>query len=102
MRSTRPIPRGGFSVEGEVLVVGAIFPEQRELRVTLGLAMDVPYTPEVSHLVNRLNNKELIFGRMFPLLRTVATLSGQAGRLAPSLRGERLRVTPAPPRAGGG
>ncbi|HEV7615284.1 MAG TPA: hypothetical protein VGO36_03545 [Solirubrobacterales bacterium] len=52
-------------INGSVLTVGAILPERGQLRVTAGLAMDVPYGPEVSHEVNRMNNKELLFGRMF-------------------------------------
>ncbi len=100
---------------GPVLTVAAVFPESNELRITLGLAIDVPYRPEVSHDVNRLNQRELVFGRAFlvgnaesghgavlaqeivfgeslswdfppsiqNLLRIIATLSGQAGRLAP-------------------
>ncbi len=52
-------------INGSVLTVGAIFPDTGQLRVTLGLAFEVPYTAEVSHHVNRLNNKELLFGRMF-------------------------------------
>jgi len=52
-------------INGSVLTVGAIFTDTNQLRVTLGLAFDVPYGPEVSHRVNRINNKELLFGRMF-------------------------------------
>lgn len=66
--STEPIheahPSWSF-MNGSLLTVATIFRELEQLRVTLGLALDVPYTPEVSHIVNRLNNKELIFGRMF-------------------------------------
>lgn len=50
---------------GSVLTVGAISHERQQLRVTLGLALDVPFAPEVSHYINHLNNKELVFGRMF-------------------------------------
>lgn len=52
-------------VNDSVLTVGAISHTHQQLRVTLGLAFDVPYGPEVSHYVNHLNNKELVFGRMF-------------------------------------
>lgn len=52
-------------MNGPTLTVGAIFADTAQLRVTLGLAHGVPYTPEVSHAVNRINNKELLFGRMF-------------------------------------
>ncbi len=105
-------------INGSVTTVASLSSEAEQLRLTLGLALDVPYTPEVSHAVNRLNNKELVFGRMFligneesgsgcilmqeivscvglsqeftpslqGLLLTVATLGGQASRLAPNLR----------------
>jgi hypothetical protein len=52
-------------MNGSLLTVGAIFHDTAQLRVTVGLAVEVPYTPEVSHSVNRMNNKELLFGRMF-------------------------------------
>lgn len=52
-------------MSGSLLTVGAIFHDSGQLRVTVGLAAGVPYTPEVSHSVNRINNKELLFGRMF-------------------------------------
>ena len=58
-------PSWSFTTTEQVLTVGAIFHDSEQLRVTLGLALDVPYTPEVSHVVNRLNNKHLLFGRMF-------------------------------------
>jgi hypothetical protein len=102
---------------GQVLAVAAIFPESNELRVTAGLAHDIPYTPEVGLHVNSLNYKHLVFGRAFVvhlnkpehaavlmqeiifgdglsweyppsvqnLLRIIATLSGQAARLAAEL-----------------
>lgn len=50
---------------GSVLAVGGISHANQQLRVTLGVVFDVPYGPEVSHYVNHLNNKELVFGRMF-------------------------------------
>jgi hypothetical protein len=39
--------------------------EADEMRINVGLAIDVPYVSTVAEYVNRLNNKELIFGRMF-------------------------------------
>jgi hypothetical protein len=50
---------------GSVLTVGAVWRDSDQLRLTLGLAVDVPYSPEVSHVVNQMNNKEIVFGRMF-------------------------------------
>jgi hypothetical protein len=50
---------------GAVLGVAAIFPKSNELRWTMGLAIDIPYSEEVFREVNRLNNKELVFGRAF-------------------------------------
>jgi hypothetical protein len=58
-------PSWSFTTTEQVLTVGAIFHDSGQLRVTLGLALDVPYAAEVSHVVNRLNNKYLLFGRMF-------------------------------------
>jgi hypothetical protein len=52
-------------VNGSLLTVGAIFHDTGQLRVTTGVAFGVPYAPQVSHGVNRINNKELLFGRMF-------------------------------------
>jgi hypothetical protein len=52
-------------MNGSLLTVGAIFHDTGQLRVTTGIAFGVPYTPEVSHSVNRINNKVLLFGRMF-------------------------------------
>ena len=109
-------PSWGFRT-GPIITVVAMYPERNELRVTPGLAIDVPYTPAVSHYVNRLNNKELVFGRAFLVgndesglgavlmqeiifghslswdyppsvqyaLQQIATLSGQAARLAPDV-----------------
>jgi hypothetical protein len=50
---------------GQALTLAAIFPERNELRMTVGLAHDVPYTPEVGLYVNNLNHKQLVFGRAF-------------------------------------
>jgi len=58
-------PSWSFTTTDQVLTIGAIFHDSEQLRVTLGLALDVPYTPEASHIVNRLNNKHLLFGRIF-------------------------------------
>lgn len=58
-------PSWSFTTAEQVLTVGAIFHDSGQLRVTLGLALDVPYTPDVSHVVNHFNNKYLLFGRMF-------------------------------------
>jgi hypothetical protein len=109
-------PSWSFRVS-EVLAVAAVYPKTNELRITPGLGIHVPYTPEVSHYVNRLNNKQLIFGRAFLVgneesglggvlmqeiifgdtlswdyppsvqyaLRQIATVCGQAVRLAPDL-----------------
>ena len=61
----RAHPSWSFTTTGEILTVGALFHDSEQLRVTLGLAIDVPYDPQVSHVVNHLNNKELVYGRMF-------------------------------------
>lgn len=114
----RAHPSWSFTSTGEILTVGALFHDSGQLRVTLGLAVDVPYDPQVSHIVNHLNNKELVYGRMFligneesgrgcvlmqeifaaqsiaeefapslqNLLLVIATMGGQASRLAPGLR----------------
>lgn len=52
-------------LNGSLLTVGAIFHDTGQLRVTTGIAVGVPYAPEVSHAINRINNKILLFGRMF-------------------------------------
>lgn len=39
--------------------------ENHEVRITVGLAIDVPYSPTLAEYVNYLNNKMLIFGRVF-------------------------------------
>lgn len=36
-----------------------------EMRVTLGLVLDVPYTSDVAVRLNRLNYKEMVFGRLY-------------------------------------
>jgi hypothetical protein len=58
-------PAWWFRSSPEVLGVAAIYTKTNELRVTLGLAIDIPYSSEVFRDVNRLNNKELVFGRAF-------------------------------------
>jgi len=58
-------PSWSFTTTGSILTVGALFHDSEQLRVTVGLAVDVPYDPQVSHVVNHLNNKELVYGRMF-------------------------------------
>jgi hypothetical protein len=55
------VPSASQSV-GLVKVLGN---ENDEARVTVGLAIDVPYTPELAEYVNYLNNKILIWGRAF-------------------------------------
>jgi hypothetical protein len=39
--------------------------DAHEMRITVGLAIDVPYSSTLSEYVNYLNNKNLIFGRAF-------------------------------------
>ena len=39
--------------------------DAHEMRITVGLAIDVPYSSKLSEYVNYLNNKNLIFGRAF-------------------------------------
>jgi len=105
-------------MNGSLLTVGSIFHDTGQLRVTTGISYGVPYTPEVSHGINRVNNKVLLFGRMFligneesgmgcilmqeifladslsqehpaslqNLLRVIAALGGQGGKVAPELR----------------
>jgi len=99
---------------GSVLTLAMILPKTNELRLTSGLAINLPYTAELSRYVNYLNAQQLTFGRAFltdnlhperaavlmqevvfgeglnwdfppsiqNLLRIIATLTGQAGRLA--------------------
>ena len=50
---------------GPVLTVASIHPDENELRLTLGLAINIPYTTDVSHHVNRFNHHDLVFGRAF-------------------------------------
>lgn len=54
---------------GSVLVVAYIpppvDPAHAQLRINVGLAIDVPYRHEVAEYVNQLNHSELTFGRMF-------------------------------------
>jgi hypothetical protein len=50
---------------GPVLALATIFPKTNELRLTSGLAINIPYSPELSHYVNYLNEKQLVFGRAF-------------------------------------
>ena len=39
--------------------------EADEVRITAGLAIDVPYSPGLAEYVNYINNKVLVFGRAF-------------------------------------
>jgi len=48
-----------------LMAVKVLGNEDDELRINAGLAIDVPYSAAVAEYINRLNNKELIFGRMF-------------------------------------
>ena len=50
---------------GSVLTLATIFPKTNELRLTSGLAINILYAPELSHYVNHLNEKQLVFGRAF-------------------------------------
>ncbi|MGO8883288.1 MAG: hypothetical protein ACLQI7_06230 [Streptosporangiaceae bacterium] len=50
---------------GSVLTLATIFPKANELRLTCGLATNIPNSPELSHHVNYLNDKQLVFGRAF-------------------------------------
>ncbi|HEY6314141.1 MAG TPA: hypothetical protein VIY52_25545 [Streptosporangiaceae bacterium] len=57
-------PMWAFST-GSALTLAAVFPRTNELRLTSGLAINLPYTAELSRYVNDLNAKQLTFGRAF-------------------------------------
>jgi hypothetical protein len=48
-----------------LMAVKVLGNDDDEMRINAGLAIDVPYSATVAEYVNRLNNKDLIFGRMF-------------------------------------
>jgi hypothetical protein len=50
---------------GALVSVKVLGEHTDEMRITVGLSLDVPYSSNVVEHVNRLNNKDLIFGRMF-------------------------------------
>lgn len=73
--ATSPVPlAGGAAHEGNpvwtfrtdpVLALAAVFPASNELRLTIGLAIDLPGTAELSSYINLLNTKQLVFGRAY-------------------------------------
>jgi hypothetical protein len=122
--ASTPVPLAGSAVNeqapawifrtGSLLTLAALLPKTNELRLTSGLAINLPYTTELARYVNYLNAQQLTFGRAFltdnlhpesaavlmqeivfgeslswdylpsiqNLLRIIATLTGQANRLA--------------------
>ena len=50
-----------------LVVIKILGNEADEIRINVGLALDLPYTYQLAEFVNMLNNKQLIFGRMFIL-----------------------------------
>jgi hypothetical protein len=50
---------------GPVLTLASLFTERNELRLTYGLAIDIPYTAQLVQYVNHLNHKQMTFGRAF-------------------------------------
>jgi hypothetical protein len=50
--------------QGRVVAVLGVHPEG-QVRVTVGVAIGVPWAPETSHYINRLNFKQVRFGRLF-------------------------------------
>jgi len=73
--SSTPVPLVGGEIHesnpawtfrtGPVLTLALILPRSNELRLTCGLAIDVPYSAELFRFVNYLNHKQLVFGRAF-------------------------------------
>jgi hypothetical protein len=73
--ASAPVPLAGVTVHeetpmwsfstGSVLTLAAVFSKTNELRLTSGLAINLPYTAELSRYVNHLNAKQLTFGRAF-------------------------------------
>lgn len=53
-----------YSLDGIVTAV-KFTGEAGEMRVTNGLAIDIPYKAEVTEYVNWLNMKQMVFGRLF-------------------------------------
>ena len=47
------------------VVVKVMGNDAEEVRLMAGLAIDVPYSPELTEYVNYINNKVLVFGRAF-------------------------------------
>jgi hypothetical protein len=73
LTSPTPVVFGGTPLDfpawsfrtGQVLAVAAIDLDRNDLRLTFGLATNIPYVPEVSHYLNEWNRKELVFGRTY-------------------------------------
>jgi hypothetical protein len=66
-----PVPDGGtvgswtYTLDGIVTLVNFLGGDSAELRITNGLAIDVPYKHEVLEYVNWLSMKQLVLGRLF-------------------------------------
>lgn len=66
-----PIPDGGdvgswtYTLDGIVTVLNFLGGDSAELRITNGLALDVPYKHEVLEYVNWLSMKQIVLGRLF-------------------------------------
>jgi hypothetical protein len=48
-----------------VVVMKVLGNDTDEVRIMAGLAIDIPYSPQVAEYVNYLNNKMLVYGRTF-------------------------------------
>lgn len=57
-------PNWSFRV-GSALTLASIFPQANELRITSGLAIEIPYTADLGEFVNYINVKQLVFGRAY-------------------------------------
>jgi len=63
--SDEPVGSWAYSLDGVLTLVNFLAGDAAEIRITNGLAIDVPYKPEVLEYVNWLNMKQLVFGRLF-------------------------------------
>jgi hypothetical protein len=64
------IPAGAFQFRlahtpDSVVVVKVLGNDNDEVRIMAGLAIDVPYSPAITEYLNYLNNKILVWGRVF-------------------------------------
>lgn len=50
---------------GSALTLASIFPKANELRITSGLAINIPYSADLKDFVNYMNVKQLVFGRAY-------------------------------------